>query len=296
MKGLILANLKKALIVKGGLLAVILSATLAGAADGKKIATVEIPQKPELYASEPQPLTIAECGQCHQSIYQNLKNDGTKHRFACQECHNSFHTYNPKKANWDAIMPKCSSCHSEPHGKAVTDCAGCHSNPHAPKKVAGAKLQNACADCHATPKSQLVSFPSKHSRLTCQTCHTSHGYKPTCFSCHKPHFETQELATCTKCHSVHMPLNVTYDKDTPAIACGSCHKIVYAKWQKTQSKHGKLNCAACHQAKHRSIPQCTECHQTPHKQSILTRFPKCLTCHLDVHDLPAKQGANKPKP
>ncbi len=295
MKGIKSMGRGKAALVIGVQLAALALAALAFAGEGKKIATVTIPPAPEIYAAEPQPLTVNQCGQCHPGVFRNLKNDGGKHRFDCQKCHASFHAYNPtKKGGWEAIMPKCASCHAEPHGKTVTDCANCHTNPHTPKKVAmDARLLNACGECHASPKEQLVKFPSKHSKLSCQTCHTSHGFKPSCFTCHKPHHEGQELTTCAKCHQVHKPRQVTYEKDSPAVTCGSCHTKVYSKWKSTQSKHGKVNCATCHYTKHRFIPQCSECHGTPHKKEIHDRFPKCLSCHLDVHDLPVMQKKGK---
>ncbi len=293
MKRVTVFELKRATLVIVALMAGL--AAQASAGDGKRGATVAIPPTPEIYATEPPPLTISQCGQCHPGIFGNLKNDGAKHRFDCQKCHSTFHSYNPKKGGWEALMPKCSSCHAEPHGNKVTDCANCHANPHTPKKVAmETRLVNACPDCHAAPKEQLVKFPSKHAKLSCQKCHTSHGYKPSCFTCHKPHHEGQELATCAKCHPVHRPLQITYGKDAPAVTCGSCHGKVYAKWQSTPSKHGKVNCATCHHSKHRTVPQCTECHGTPHKQEIHNRFPKCLSCHLDVHDLPIMQKKGKP--
>jgi len=253
----------------------------------KKISTVDIPVKAELYAAEPEPLSITQCGQCHPGHYGNLKSNGGKHRFDCRDCHTVFHAYNPSKGGWDALMPKCASCHNIPHGAAITDCLACHNNPHTPRKVAVSQLLvNTCANCHAAVKDKLVKYPSKHSKVSCQSCHTSHGFKPTCFTCHKPHHQGQEIAACTGCHDVHKPLLVTYQKSTPATACGACHGKVYEKWKKTPSKHAKVNCATCHHTKHKYVPKCTECHAAPHKKSILDKFPNCLGCHLDVHDLP----------
>jgi hypothetical protein len=270
-------------------------AMTAAAAEGKRVATVSIPATPELYAVEPQPLTVNQCGQCHPGAFRSLKVDGAKHRFDCRKCHSVFHAMNPKKGGWDAMMPKCASCHAEPHGKAITDCTNCHTDPHAPRKVPmDARLLNACVGCHPGPKAQLVQFPSKHSKLGCQDCHTSHGFKPSCLKCHEPHEKGQDAGTCSKCHSVHQPLQVTYADNTPAASCGACHDSIVSKWRKTPSKHGKVNCATCHRAKHRFVPQCTECHPAPHKKEILSRFPSCLACHVDVHDLPVKQGKQKP--
>ena len=282
--------LKRGLIIFALQLAFMAIVSLAAAAEGKKIATVTIPPAPELYTVQPQPLTVNQCGQCHPGVFASLRDNGLRHRFDCQKCHSTFHSYNPKKGGWDAIMPKCSSCHTEIHGSKFTDCAGCHANPHAPKKIAmDDRLIKACGQCHSGPADQLATFPSKHSKLGCQKCHTSHGYKPTCFTCHKPHYEGQTIATCTTCHSVHKPKMVTYGADVPPVACGACHGRVYAKWQKTPSKHGKVSCVSCHQSKHRAIPQCTDCHGKPHKAEIHSRFPNCLTCHVDVHDLPVMQ-------
>lgn len=290
-----LSELKRKIAIGTAVVLVLALTGAAFAAQGeKKIATVNIPVAPELYASEPQPLTATQCGQCHTGVFRSLKNDGGKHRFDCQKCHSTFHSYNPKKGGWDEMMPKCATCHAKPHGPTIVDCAACHANPHAPKKVAmTTRLTNACADCHGGPREQLVKFPSKHSKVACQKCHTAHGYIPSCFNCHKPHHQGQELSTCTKCHPVHKPREITYGKDSPAVTCGACHGKVYAKWQKTPSRHGKVTCAICHHTRHKYVPKCTECHGAPHKKEILARFPNCLGCHLDVHDLPVQQNKKK---
>ncbi len=275
-------------IVAAVILVVSLMAAPAFAAGGNGKMKVQIPSDPQLYSSTPQPLTVGQCGQCHPSVFQNIKDNGGKHRFDCQKCHSTFHVYNPRKGNYDAIMPHCDTCHDQPHGAKVTDCSSCH-NPHTPRKVAMSDtLAGACRQCHPGPQEQLESFKSKHSKVACNTCHTAHGLKPSCFNCHKPHLEGQKADSCATCHPVHRPLQITYANDTPAANCGACHTNVYSKWQKTASKHAKVNCAVCHHTKHKFVPQCRECHKAPHPENILSRYPKCLTCHLDVHDLPIK--------
>jgi predicted CXXCH cytochrome family protein len=267
------------------LVALIFAATSAFAA---KSATVDIPVQADLYAVTPAPLSPTQCAQCHTSVFGNLKQAGGKHRFDCQQCHKAIHSYNPKKANYDELMPKCSSCHTDIHGPANKDCASCHTNPHTPRVVAMTqRLTNTCTTCHAGPKAEMVKFPSKHANVSCNKCHTSHGFKPECSMCHKPHYQGQAYSTCAKCHPVHQPKQVTYTTTEPAATCGSCHTKVYEKWKKTPSRHSKVNCAVCHKTKHKYVPQCTECHKAPHPQSILDRYPKCLSCHLDVHDLPS---------
>lgn len=248
---------------------------------------VQIPPDPQLYGGTPVPLTADQCAQCHPSVFQMIKTNGGKHQFDCQKCHSAFHVYNPRKENYNEIMPKCDTCHTQPHGANVTDCTSCHTIPHTPRKVVmNATLANACVQCHPGPQEQLTKFPSKHTNVECNRCHTSHGLKPFCSNCHKPHLPGQETATCTKCHPVHRPLQVTYPDNTPAATCGSCHSKIFSKLQNTASKHGTLNCAACHRSKHKSVPQCSDCHKNPHAPGIHVRYPKCLSCHLDVHDLP----------
>ena len=277
-------------LARSGRLSLLLVALLliASTSFAAKLATVDIPTQPELYAASPAPLAPSQCAQCHNGPFESLKENGGKHRFACQDCHKVFHAYSPRKNNYDEIMPKCTSCHTEIHGPAAKDCSSCHTNPHAPRKVGlSPRLTSSCAVCHPGPKAQLVQFPSKHSLFGCEKCHTSHGFKPSCAACHKPHFQGQAYSTCTKCHSVHKPKQVTYTKSEPAATCGACHTKIFAKWKGTASKHGKVNCATCHHDKHGYVPQCTECHKAPHPKAILDRFPKCLGCHLDVHDLPS---------
>ncbi len=241
-----------------------------------------------LYQTEPTPLTAVQCGQCHTGIFRYLKNDGGRHRFECQNCHQEFHAYSPKKQNWDDLMPKCSSCHTLPHGKQFTDCLSCHQNPHTPRKVPmAAQLTGNCGNCHTSPAAQLKQFPSKHTQQGCQACHTSHGLIPSCFNCHEPHFEAQAVATCTTCHPVHKPLQIDFAGDIELKTCSGCHETVYNTWSGSKSKHGQVSCASCH-TQHGLIPKCNDCHGWPHSKKLHDKFTSCLTCHLDPHDPPVK--------
>jgi predicted CXXCH cytochrome family protein len=288
-----LVSVKK--ILSGVLFAIALTGISFAATQAKKLATVTIPPTPEQYANSPQPLIASQCAQCHTNQFQNLKDIGGRHRFSCQDCHNLFHAYNPRKGNWDAIMPKCSSCHEKPHGPKITECSACHTNPHSPKKIASTvQLVTFCFDCHKSVREQLVKYPSKHTKVACATCHTSHGLKPSCFTCHKPHIDGQALSTCLQCHPVHQPLQITLNKDVPSSTCGSCHAKTLIKLLRNSSKHRSLNCVTCHKDKHRYIPQCTDCHGKPHKKAFHDKLPNCLSCHIDVHDLPVmSMGTNK---
>ncbi|NOY12174.1 MAG: cytochrome C [Deltaproteobacteria bacterium] len=249
-------------------------------------------QDATLYATNPQPLTIAQCGQCHPNRFADLKQSGGKHQFDCRECHEVFHAYNPLKNNYAEIMPKCATCHNPPHGAKHVDCLNCHQNPHTPRRVPMTRmLAGICSDCHKTQASELKQFPSKHTKQACSSCHYErHGYIPSCSECHEPHFAGQDQATCLQCHPVHQPLSIQLSTDVDLRTCNACHPQVYSKWKGTRSKHGKVSCARCH-TKHGLVPKCTDCHVPPksHSKKLLEMFPKCLTCHLDVHDLPVKK-------
>jgi len=283
----------KLLLLTTGLLLV--ASIALGAKEKAPIATVKIATTPASYSADPVPLTPSQCGQCHSSHYKNLRIDGARHQFDCQMCHTTIHAYNPKKGNYEALMPKCANCHDMPHGKVITDCATCHTNPHTPKKVAmGPRLTNNCAECHTGPKQQLVQFPSKHGKFDCSRCHTSHGFIPKCATCHKPHYANQAADSCTKCHQVHKPLQVDWNKDVAtAETCNACHSKIVSKWRSSPSRHSKVACAQCHHDKHRFKPKCQECHAAPHPPVFLTRFPNCLTCHLDVHDPVGKKATSR---
>lgn len=244
------------------------------------------------YSQEITPLTPAECARCHASIFNQIKKEGGKHQIECVSCHTIFHAYNPVKQNWQEIMPKCQTCHGLIHGDKFAACASCHSNPHAPKTQMAMtpEFSTKCADCHAKVSQVLVQNPSKHTIVDCAKCHhDKHGYIPSCMECHKPHSSDQTVKDCLVCHPAHSPLNISYDDSVKNNVCGGCHDAVYKKIQSTTSKHGQVTCVKCHHNKHKFVPQCQECHGQPHGEVVLKKFPSCLQCHIDVHDLPSKK-------
>jgi hypothetical protein len=82
-----------------------------------------------------------------------------------------------------------------------------------------------------------------------------------------------------------MPKNVAYNDKIPSKDCAACHKKANDLLSASTFKHSKLSCVACHQAKHKMVPQCQSCHGTPHPASMLAQFPKCGFCHSIAHDL-----------
>ncbi len=249
---------------------------------------VKAPANP--YEAKLVPLTVSQCGQCHTSYFNAIKEKGGRHQFDCQDCHQQFHAYNPNRNNWAQIMPQCSSCHTLPHGPKQTECLACHSNPHTPLNlVLSDRLTKNCADCHASPAAQVKEFPSKHTLVECSSCHhTNHGYIPSCFECHQGHYKDEPVDTCQTCHPVHKPLQIVFKGDVELKNCSGCHSAVFAVWAGSMSKHAKVSCVSCH-TQHGLIPSCSNCHgDAPHNASLHAKFPNCLTCHLDPHDPPVK--------
>jgi hypothetical protein len=251
-----------------------------------------------IYAMEIEPLTPVECGRCHNYQFKWLQDKGGKHQFDCTTCHEQFHAYNPRKGNWDEIMPKCQDCHDLPHGKDFPACLECHQQPHAPKVIQFDKLDKTvpgqegvvtCSVCHKNEGAEFARLPSKHNtEVNCQGCHAEvHRAIPSCLDCHDPHMKQQEYKDCLLCHSPHSAADITYPEEIPNIACGACHESVHSKLQTNVTKHSSLQCATCHPT-HGEIASCRDCHGEPHGGELHKRFTNCLDCHMDPHNLPAK--------
>lgn len=253
-----------------------------------------------VYSMEVEPLSPVECGRCHNYQFTWLQDKGGKHQFDCTTCHEKFHAYNPRKGNWDEIMPKCQDCHDVPHGKDFMACMDCHQQPHAPKVIQFAKLEQAvggkegvvvCAVCHKAEGTEFAKFPSLHNtEVNCQGCHAEvHGTIPSCLDCHETHIDGQQYKDCLTCHSPHSASNIKqYPEDIPNVACSACHDVPYNNLQTNVTKHSSLQCATCH-VSHGEIPACQDCHGEPHGEGLHKRFSSCLDCHSDPHNLPVNK-------
>jgi hypothetical protein len=252
-----------------------------------------------IYGMELLPLTTPECGRCHTIQYQWLKDKGGRHQMDCTVCHEQFHTYNPRKNNWDEIMPKCQGCHEMPHAPVFSACLECHQQAHAPKVIQFVDLEKkipakdgqsvvVCAVCHEAVGTEFAAHPSKHNtQVDCQGCHSGvHGNIPSCLDCHEPHLPTQQYRDCLVCHAPHSATNIRkYPEDIPNTSCAACHDSVHTLLQTNVTKHSELQCATCH-VSHGQIPKCQDCHGEPHGQGLHQRFAACVDCHVDPHNLP----------
>lgn len=244
---------------------------------------------------EVKPLTTAECAQCHFSIFQTIKNEGAGHQINCVRCHTEYHVYNPRKQNYDQIMPKCASCHVSATGgpfhgenEELIPCLTCHADPHKPLVIPMSAVETSCASCHTKEGNEINKYPSKHtSDVTCADCHAEkHGYIPECSVCHESHSPEVELTTadCMVCHPVHKPTEITYDEETISLICAGCHDEAYNLLQKKETRHTTVKCVSCHPA-HKDILACSKCHGEPHPKGMGMDMTKCGTCHGIAHDL-----------
>lgn len=243
-------------------------------------------------------LANSDCVKCHEQPPKDIAANGGKHKteVTCQDCH-AGHPPKVKKP-----IPQCGQCHEgKPHYK-LQGCLSCHSNPHTPKNIKfGNNVTDPCLTCHTEQIEKLRANKSKHTALNCSLCHSTHGKIPNCTQCHKPHASDMVQKDCKACHQAHMPTVVAYKTDTPSKLCASCHSKAFNLLAGSTAKHSKLACVYCHQAKHKTVPQCTQCHVKPHPAAIMTKFPKCGECHNIAHDLnnwsqPAAPSAEESKP
>lgn len=258
-------------------------------------APAETPQEMSPYEMDIRPLTTAECGQCHFSVFQALKATGGKHKIDCVRCHARYHVYNPRKQNYDEIMPKCSSCHLSAakgpfHGenKILTPCLNCHADPHKPLNIPLSVIEPTCGLCHSKEGNEIKDHPSKHSTdVSCVDCHAEkHGHIPECSVCHESHSPKAELAVkdCVVCHPVHKPNRISYGDKALSTICAGCHGEAYDLLQKKETKHTALKCAECHPT-HKEVPACSSCHGEPHPKRMMIDVTKCGECHGIAHDL-----------
>ena len=233
-------------------------------------------------SGEVPPLTDSHCVHCHPQQPATIEAQGAKHKteVGCQDCHVE---HPPLGAN---AVPECSMCHSGESHYELVGCSNCHSDTHAPLdlKLEG-EITGPCLTCHQQQGKEVKDHPSAHTDVACSECHTAHRKVPECMVCHEKHTEDMEFKTCLSCHPVHMPLEITYVRETPSRYCTACHEEAGSLLQSNTTKHHDLSCAYCHRDKHKTIPPCVACHGQPHPDSMLKKFPECGDCHGTGHDL-----------
>jgi predicted CXXCH cytochrome family protein len=244
------------------------------------------------YDADIKPLSTAECGQCHYSVFQGIKKKGGLHQIDCVRCHKEYHVYNPRKQNYDDIMPQCIWCHQDASGgpfhgdvEGLTACLTCHADPHQPLTIPMGELFEKCAACHREQGKEVQDYPSLHTEVACSDCHAEkHGHIPECDMCHESHSPAVEMSSqdCMSCHPVHRPTQMNYASDTNSLICAGCHGDVYKMLQDKVTKHTAVACAECH-PRHAEALSCKDCHGEPHPASM--NATNCEECHGIAHDL-----------
>jgi len=148
------------------------------------------------------PLTIStqklgeSCSDCHQDQADQLRKMPSAHtEMGCGDCHQEQH----------GRVPSCSECH-ESHfpGQVQASCMECHP-PHQPLSISFAADADAmtCADCHVEVFVKWSKTASRHGKVNCMVCHSSHGSIAACTDCHRPPHDPELIAkfkSCLGCH------------------------------------------------------------------------------------------------
>lgn len=242
----------------------------------------------DIYSQPLEPLTTAQCGQCHEQIFIDLRDNGGAHQMVCRDCHDQFHNFK-RNLSWEQRVPSCVDCHDTPHGDEaeMVACLNCHSNAHAPvTSLDIGQLEPLCSQCHQQPAEQMGQ-PSAHSDMGCNDCHQQqHGYLPKCIECHEePHSPFQSSSDCMQCHPVHNVSEMIYGEQISNNACAGCHTQPGAELKQGHLAHSLLNCTFCHADEHGNTPDCQTCHDTPHNEEMLKDFTGCNECHGGPHNL-----------
>jgi hypothetical protein len=263
---------------------------------------------------------------------------------SCEKCHTSTHINAAarsliKRKNLDAtflgLSQDCVSCHNDVHkGQLGSDCQQCHNITdwkqarqfdHSKTKypLTGMHAQVACEKCHfpAGPD-QTVNFaglkfdtctachrdPHKGAfKGTCESCHTTAGWKKVTMSTPFDHSKTKyplvgmhAKVSCVSCHA-----GGDFKRPLAFAQCQDCHTPDPHKGQ-FQSRQSKGECSECHtvegwkpssfgvkehasshyplEGKHATV-SCEKCHLPAAKDTVYkVKFAACTDCHKDAHD------------
>jgi hypothetical protein len=263
---------------------------------------------------------------------------------ACAQCHTPAHML---PADRELIKMKdlsksffgqsqnCAPCHTDPHKSRLgNECTKCHNLEtwksakafdHSKTRFAltGLHAKVACENCHKpdAPGSpvhfQNMNFgtcaschidPHKGAfKKTCESCHTTSGWKNLLPSFAFDHSKTKfplvakhAQVACASCH-----INGNFQKPLPFANCAGCHKPDPHRGQ-FAARAQKGECSECHtvegwkpslfgvkehdtsayplKGKHSTVA-CANCHIPAGRDTLFkVKFPACSNCHKDAHD------------
>ncbi len=186
------------------------------------------------------------------------------------------------------LRRECASCHEDKHrGELGGDCKSCHSqdawkpaagfnHSRTPFPLTGLHQAVACQKCHTQRPGDTAVLFKRSSAASCQGCHTDP---------HRGAFqETKFRGSCETCHT-------TSGWKGTRPASGFDHSITKFA---LLGKHAAAACSACHKTSdfHRPIPHglCRECHEDAHGGQFAARAAgsDCAACHNETAFKPAR--------
>jgi hypothetical protein len=267
-----------------------------------------------------------------------------KHAAArCEQCHAPAHIAAAQRTaikvrdlskTYLGLSRDCVSCHQDPHaGRLGANCTQCHNFAdwkaasgfdHSKTRfpLTGMHAQVACEKCHTSGGTQGAAKltglafgsckdchqdPHRGSfAQTCDTCHTTGGWKTVRMPASFDHSKTKfPLAgkhisvACAQCHA-----GGDFKKPVAHAQCVDCHKPDPHQGQ-FRERAGGVECASCHTVesfktttygvkehaaskypllgKHAQV-ECAQCHKPAGAATKFNiTFARCLDCHMDEH-------------
>jgi len=205
------------------------------------------------------------CGSCHEeqaikqhdSIHQQLHDEGNEDAAVCSDCHNPHYTQLPAEPR-SRIITTCARCHSRIaneyrnsiHGSALSgtenpdvptciDCHGVHDIPDPRTAQFLLKSPKICAECHSDP-ARMAKYGVNTAVIDTYIA-DFHGTTVTLFEQQSPD-QLPNKPLCIDCHGVH-DIKLITDTESKVIqrnlltTCQKCHPSATANFPEAWLSH-----------------------------------------------------------
>lgn len=252
-----------------------------------------------------------EAGGSAESI-RSFKNLSTSEAAqACLACHRTGHAMEWAGSAHSMSGVSCTDCHAIHQSRQIAGkltriegMAVSHATAPAERGSLAKPQTELCLECHQEVRTKVMALshhPIREGRMTCSSCHDSHGagikgLKTTerandlCLSCHTQHqgpwiFEHSPVEeNCMTCHDPHGAMANNMLKQNEPFLCLQCHEMHF----------------------HAARPSLTTPYSIPSggsenamgNLSFMASFnTRCTNCHYKVHgsDLPSQGVTGKGK-
>lgn len=242
------------------------------------------------------------CESCHGAGKAHVENGGDKTKII-----------NFKDRSAKENSESCLACHSQTsahatwrgskHESAGLSCLDCHSVHHSPGSIAAEIAPYANLD------GETKLLKKKTESETCYQCHTDVRKSEFQRSTHLFKNENRESKmTCSSCHDSHGSIGEKLMKTaTINETCYTCHaeKRGPFLWEHAPARENCTNCHKSHGSNHTSLLKarspmlCQQCHMQGRHQtvagkpnSVFMSNRGCLNCHAKVHGSNHPSGIN----